>query len=569
MEIGRSLGMTIHRLNRVNFDATAKALERLSSGLRLNRAADDAAGLSISESLTSQVRGTHQAIRNAQDGISLLRTAEAAFSSIHDALQRMRELAVQAANGTYTLQDRMGIQAELDQLKAQIDQVAYFTTFNGQKLLVDQDKVYAPAAMPYVYQSTGAVGSGTWTDSTSAEDLLNAAVGNTVSGVTLDELNALKAKLPTLIEGARRKFEGMAYNSGLDYTAINPDITVGFVIDAGNPTQITSANANNVVINLYSFLGAGVPASVPDVTIEQAFTQAMSFALIQREDQKSATSSNGTDIQNFFSGAGAYQNLRQIFQVGTAESHLAYGKPAAGSFNFDGLDADGGRADAAWFHRYLLENYGQEAIEGFNRAIIETDTGSRADAVAALDAYLLDLTGEASRADLQATVGAWIDAQPAPAAFTNNAIGNTAAASAQTLTNQFTLQVGANFGEIMDLTLFAGAVGNLDYVSLVNVTDQDSASRSITTLDKAIAMVSEARSGLGAAENRLEHTANRLATYAEAASSANSRIRDTDIAEQMSSFTRGQIQSQASMGMLSTLHRFQQERIGTILGGLS
>jgi flagellin len=572
MEIGRSLGMTIHRLNRLNSDFTSQAIERLSSGLRINRAADDAAGLSISESFTSQVRGTHQAIRNVQDGISMLRTAEGAFNTIHDVLQRMRELSVQAANGTYTTADRAGIQVELEELKAQIDQTAYFTNYNGLKLLVDQDKEYLPLPMPYIYQDTGAVGAGgaTWTDDTAAEQRLLAAAGNTIDGVTLAELEALKARLPELMDGARRKVEGMLYSTGLDHTLIIPDMTISFVIDSTNFDTVNIANANNIVVNLFSFYGSGIPASTPDLTIEQAIAQGMGAALIRREDIHSPTSTVATDVTAFATGAGAYENLRQFFAMGSGESYLGYGKPAAGTFGFDSLDAaDGGRADSAWFYRYLLENYGQEAIEGFHRTIVETDTGVRADVVAALDTYLLGLTGEASRASLEATVNTWITAQPAPTAFTNNAIANTGPAEAQVLTNDLVFQVGANFGETMDVTLFAGALGNLDFVSMVSAMDQDAASRSITTIDRAIAMVSEARGKLGASEKRLEHTANRLATYAENAASANSRIRDTDVADEMTNMTRGQIQSQASLSSLQTFHRFQQEQVGALLGSLS
>lgn len=571
MEIGRSLGMTIHRLNRLNFETTSKALERLSSGLRINRASDDAAGLSISESFTSQVRGTNQAIRNAQDGISLLRTAEGAFSTIHDVLQRMRELAVQAANGTNTLADRQALQSEIEQLKAQIDQTAYFTTFNGQKLLVDQDRVYQSSPVPFTYQGTGTVllGTATWTDDTAAEEALTLAPGNTIGGVTLQEMQELKAKLPMLMDGARRKFEAMMYNTGLDYTTIVPAINISFVVDPANPTAINTSNANQIVINLYPFYGSGVPATAPDITIEQAIAQGMAFALIQREDQNAATSTNGNDVGSFFSGTGAYENIRQYFMMGTAESYLGYGKPAAGTFDFDSLDpADAGRSDAAWFYRYLLENYGQDAIEGLNRAIIETDTGVRANVVSAIDTYLLGLTGEASRAALESTISTWIDAQPTPAAFTNNATANTGNGRAQIGRNDFTLQIGANFGETLDLTLYAGALGNLDFVSMVAVTDQDSASRAITTLDRAIAMVSEARGGLGAAENRLEHTINRLSVYAETAAAANSRIRDVDMAEGMTTLTRGQIQSRASIGSLQTYHQFQFEQIGSLLSGL-
>lgn len=113
----------------------SKALEKLSSGLRINRAADDAAGLAISEKMRSQIRGLDQASRNAQDGISMIQTAEGALNETHSILQRMRELAVQSANGTYTAQDRMQIQKEIDQLTSEIDRIAGTTQFNGKNLL--------------------------------------------------------------------------------------------------------------------------------------------------------------------------------------------------------------------------------------------------------------------------------------------------------------------------------------------------------------------------------------------------------------------------------------------------
>ncbi|MCK6575371.1 flagellin [Myxococcota bacterium] len=112
-----------------------KAFQRLSSGLRINSAADDAAGLAISQRFTSQVRGLTQAIRNASDGVSLTQTADAALGNSQDALQRIRELSVQAANGTLTDQDRQSIQAEVDQLTDELDRIGGTTTFNGKKLL--------------------------------------------------------------------------------------------------------------------------------------------------------------------------------------------------------------------------------------------------------------------------------------------------------------------------------------------------------------------------------------------------------------------------------------------------
>jgi len=127
--------LNAHRNLTQTDSALAKSLERLSSGLRINRAADDAAGLAISEKMRGQVNGLTQASRNAQDGISLIQTAEGALNETHSILQRMRQLAVQAANDTLTLDDRIEIQREVDQLKAEINRIANTTEFNTKKLL--------------------------------------------------------------------------------------------------------------------------------------------------------------------------------------------------------------------------------------------------------------------------------------------------------------------------------------------------------------------------------------------------------------------------------------------------
>ncbi|SFE64947.1 flagellin [Thermoanaerobacter thermohydrosulfuricus] len=119
----------------INNANTQKALEKLSSGYRINRAGDDAAGLAISEKMRGQINGLNQAIRNAQDGISLIQTAEGALNETHAILQRMRELVVQAANDTNTSVDRENIQKEIEQLKAEIDRIASTTQFNTRTLL--------------------------------------------------------------------------------------------------------------------------------------------------------------------------------------------------------------------------------------------------------------------------------------------------------------------------------------------------------------------------------------------------------------------------------------------------
>jgi flagellin len=126
-----------HRAMQMNDLNLSKSLEKLSSGLRINRASDDAAGLSISETLRGQVRGLAQAEKNAQDGISLINTAEGALNEIHSILQRMRELAVQSSNGTLTTSDHLATDAEFQSLISEIDNITSYTSFNTQPLLND------------------------------------------------------------------------------------------------------------------------------------------------------------------------------------------------------------------------------------------------------------------------------------------------------------------------------------------------------------------------------------------------------------------------------------------------
>ena len=127
--------LNTYRQLTMNNSAAAKNLEKLSSGFRINRAGDDAAGLAISEKMRGQIRGLNMAIKNAQDGISLIQTAEGALTETHAILQRMRELAVQAANDTNVTADRKAIQAEIDALVSELNRIAENTEFNTQKLL--------------------------------------------------------------------------------------------------------------------------------------------------------------------------------------------------------------------------------------------------------------------------------------------------------------------------------------------------------------------------------------------------------------------------------------------------
>jgi flagellin len=166
------MALNTHRQLGINNMAGAKSLEKLSSGYRINRAGDDAAGLSISEKMRGQIRGLRMASRNAQDGISMIQTAEGALNEAHSILQRMRELAIQASNGTNAEEDRQALQAEVEELKTELTRIANSTEFNTQKLLdgtlgnaVDTNATNstALAVAGVIGASVNGVAAGTWT----------------------------------------------------------------------------------------------------------------------------------------------------------------------------------------------------------------------------------------------------------------------------------------------------------------------------------------------------------------------------------------------------------------------
>ena len=182
--------MNSNRMLGVTTSQQAKTTEKLSSGYKINRAADDAAGLAISEKMRKQIRGLTQASANAQDGISAVQTAEGALTEVHDMLQRMNELAVKAANGTNSDSDRTAIQAEVDQLTTEIDRVAETTKFNETYLLKgDKD---APKGYSYSYTTytTSSVAGGAATFAADSVTNLKVTVAvATVTALNQDDIN--------------------------------------------------------------------------------------------------------------------------------------------------------------------------------------------------------------------------------------------------------------------------------------------------------------------------------------------------------------------------------------------
>lgn len=240
---------TLNRLNAAS-NAQSKSMEKLSSGFRINRAGDDAAGLAISEKMRAQIRGLDQASRNAQDGISLIQTAEGALNETHSILQRMRELAVQASNDTNTDDDRTEIQKEIDQLVSEIDRISTDTEFNTKKLLNgDMGKTAQKTGGTAVFTNLKATGADL--DSGSYILTLTAAGTDTItvnSGATAVTAATIQDNI-SVAAGATIKYGNYTlnvtnYNSGsntADFELIGPD---------GKTTTVTGSSTNSGVLSI-------------------------------------------------------------------------------------------------------------------------------------------------------------------------------------------------------------------------------------------------------------------------------------------------------------------------------
>ena len=272
----------------VNSARFAKSVEKLSSGLRINRAADDSAGLAISEKLRAQVRGLNQAQRNAQDGISMVQTAEGALNEVHSMLQRMRELAVQAGNSTVSTGDLVSVNTELVALQTEINRIGNATTFNGQALL---------AGVLATSQAGGTLAAGL------------ALIGGTNTSVTkVDVSGARAATTYTLAAG----------------TAAG---TVSLSDGAGNSQQVTLAGIAALGSQEVNFSSLGVTITVSSVTGDTAANVAAALAASMGAGPSTIGGAAGTDLVN-----GDVLNANATV---TASGNVSYSAPA-------GLDKSGG-----------------------------------------------------------------------------------------------------------------------------------------------------------------------------------------------------------------------------------
>ncbi|WP_270583691.1 flagellin [Bacillus smithii] len=484
---------TLNRLNAAS-NAQSKSMEKLSSGLRINRAGDDAAGLAISEKMRAQIRGLDQASRNAQDSISLIQTAEGALNETHSILQRMRELAVQASNDTNTDEDRQEIQKEISQLNQEIDRIGNTTEFNTKKLL------------------NGSIG--TKADITSNSGDLNAI---SVSGtVALDGQYQL-----TITGGVKADYRlGNGATKADGTTAVTLDLTndLGTLFGAGvfNGDESLSITQNGKTINV----ALNSTDKVGDVInrINAAAKDAnMSFAASWDSTNKEISLAS-TEGGTAYSLTVVANNLGVNSTLGTVQTH---GKTAT-----------------------------DYSVAITNTATTLTDTVTLTSDKGEINSTATGLTG--LTVDIKST-GSGASTINIQSGKLSTHIG---ANEGQTMDIQINDMRASKLG--IGAVDENGNQSQFASLADIDVTTSDKAEDAITTINKAIEQVSAERSKLGAYQNRLEHTINNLATSSENLTASESRIRDVDMAKEMMEQTKSSILAQAAQAMLAQANQQPQ-----------
>ncbi len=471
--------MNSNRMLGITTKSQAKSTEKLSSGYKINRAADDAAGLSISEKMRKQIRGLTQASSNAQDGISAVQTAEGALNEVQDMLQRMNELAVKAANGTQSEDDRSYIQNEIDQLTTEIDRVAETTKFNETYLLKgDQDNEKA-----YTYSYATATGkAATATMSTTAS-----TQGSKITAMTF---------MATASADEQNEVAKLIRDQGINVQYSSKDSTnTGKVVNSA--TVSLNGTDKYTVTNT-----ADKNYSIKDAKGNEIATFTLDNANLGEQDKAQAFTA-GTETFTASKATAGYKDgdtVKYYDKDGNGIPENALSKYFSSTTNAAGTVSSTVKADAPLVYDAL---------------------GNKIDAAVADISAKQDLTGALT---LTLHVGA--------DATSNNQISvNLDAMSAKGL-----------------------GVNGLK----VDGTDDTNAKGSIETIKEAIQKVSTQRSALGAVQNRLEHTISNLDNVVENTTSAESQIRDTDMATEMVKYSNNNILAQAGQAMLAQSNQSNQ-----------
>ncbi len=449
--------MNANRMLNITTGSQSKSAEKLSSGYRINRAADDAAGLSISEKMRKQIRGLDQASTNAEDGVSAVQTAEGALTEVHSMLQRMNELAVQASNGTNSKTDRDAIQSEIDQLTTEIDRVAETTKFNESYLL----KGDADGATKDVYMK--------------------------------------------------------GHDAGLKGTLTDGATTATFKVAAGA-------------------LDAGKKVTIGGKEYSIGSTKAEAEALADKAKTDAATADKEITIDGETYKCKTAD--KKWYDKDDLEVTIADKIKAGSTVKYDGKSLT------------VMNDVGGDGVDDSDSSVI-----SAAKAVGFMTTELTT-ANNIGATKTAATINAGTYASDTGIEFT---INKGTAEVAEKL--NFNLHVGSDADMTNKINVNIETM-NSSYLGIkgLNVADETgvAATYAVDAIADALQKVSDQRSSLGAVQNRLEHTIANLDNVVENTTSAESRIRDVDMAEEMVEYSKNNILAQAGQSMLAQANQATQ-----------
>lgn len=517
------MAMNSYRNYSSNTSALSKNLEKLSSGYKINRAGDDAAGLAISEKMRAQISGLEQAQSNAKSGINLVQTAEGALTEVHSMLNRMVTLADQSANGTYDNEtDRANLQKEVSQLKSEINRIADSSNFNGINLL--DGSLSANGASASVPEITG--------------------LDTTTTAATKAAPTAAFTAITTALN------DGDKLTATINYTDADGSAkssTLELTVDKTNKT-LTTAGGKTVSV------ATGGQATATEL--------ASAFAAAAAEDAGLSSTfkiSSGATLNLTAKTAGANTKLNSVTQDWSATA-AATTKTLATLSGTAGADA----FDSINFASTAAYTVGDSfTIGGQKFAFVETQADAVAKGEDGVNAIVIaaGAGGAVAQADV-ASMKNLIE-QKTGYAPTVNGVTNTQldfkAPAGSTGKGGLTLQIGDTAEKFNQLTV---SVGDMHAKALgigdVDISTQAGASSAIEKIKSAINSVSSTRGDLGATQNRLDHTINNLSVMTENIQDAESTVRDTDVAKEMMSYTKNNILVQSAQAMLAQANQVPQ-----------
>lgn len=512
--------LNAHRNMNVNNTAAGKSMEKLSSGLRINRAGDDAAGLAISEKMRGQIRGLTQASRNASDGISMIQTAEGALNETQNILQRMRELSVQSSNDTNTSEDRASIQKEIEQLTEEIDRIGNNTEFNTQSLLKGDGSTKLKGAGVTIPPTTAGK------DRSTVESKVDIQVKNENADTEgTVKLNGQSLTLKVEANNKQMKKDEIAKEIQVQ---LQEQIDKNDELKGQYKVSVTNEKVTIEAVKGGKFEGA---AGNIEVTGKNGASNLQEFGTnkdltnaVKAEDKGTTTPATAAEVTLDLGALGTAINADRDSIVGTGltigKTQIEFYDARKGAYSGKAVGVDISAVTDGDSLATAIFNQTQGKIQD---AIIEK--GANALKIKSLD--------KGANSTVNVEDGAKNEGFEA------------------------TFQVGANSNQTISISIGdmrAEALG----VKNVDLKTAEGSQKATATIQAAIEKVSTERAGLGAVQNRLEYTISNLDNTTENLTSAESTLRDVDMAKEMMTFSKNNILNQAAQAMLAQANQQPQ-----------